>query len=422
MTDQPAPSQDQQAPGYIIWFLIAVMMLNSMGIGLIMPVMPELLGELTDLPVNSLALWGGLLTLTYAGMQFLMSPTLGNLSDRFGRRPVLLISLALYSFDQLLMALAPTLAFLFIARFLSGASAATFATANAVIADTTPRDKRAAKFGMLGAAFGLGFVFGPLIGGLLAELGPRAPFYAASACTAVAFMIGFFLLPETLKAEDRRPFEWSRANPMGTLRHIRKMPSVSWFLVAYFCYQFGHLVYPSVFAYWAIERFDWSSSQIGFALFVVGIGFAIVQGGLIRVFLKHFGEAKTAFIGFTFNGITLLLMLLVVDGWQIYLVILMASLGAVATPALSGMMTRQVSEDAQGELQGATAALSGISMMLLPVTLPVIFYFFTSDAAPFYMPGAPFAVAGAVMLFALVPLSLGIARMRKAAMKDDTAG
>ncbi len=395
-------------------FVALIMVLNATGIGLILPIMPDLLQQIApSLNDARAATWGAGLSFTYAAMQFLMSPTLGNISDRFGRRPVLLVSIFMLAFDQLLMALAPSMILLFIARMLAGGSAATYATANAVIADISTPDERAKRFGLLGASFGMGFVLGPLIGGFLGELGPRAPFFASCALMIAAGVFGAIMLPETLAKENRRPFDWRRANPLGTLNQVRKLPSVSWFLVAFFFFQMGHFVYPAIWSYFASERYGWESRQIGLSLFLVGIGFAIVQGGLIRKLLPILGEAKTAILGFAINATILVLMGLSVAGWQAYVLMPLAALGAMATPALNGMMSRLISADAQGELQGATAGITAVTMMILPPSMGWIFFYFTDEAARLvYFPGAPFVVAGGLMALAIWPLMLGIRRMR----------
>ncbi len=407
----PAPARSHRT---ILLFVALIMVLNATGIGLILPIMPDLLQEIMPgLNEARAATWGAGLSFTYAAMQFLMSPTLGNISDRFGRRPVLLLSLFMLAFDQLLMALAPSMALLFLARMVAGGSAATYATANAVVADISEPDQRAARFGLLGASFGMGFVLGPLIGGFLGELGPRAPFYASFILMVAAGTFGAIMLPETLAKDKRRPFEWRRANPLGTLAQVRKLPSISWFLVAFFFFQMAHFVYPAIWAYFAAERYGWASAQIGLSLFGVGLGFAVVQGGLIRKLLPILGEAKTALLGFAINATILVLVGLSTQGWQAYILLPLAALGAIATPALNGMMSRLIDAKSQGELQGATAGVTAITMMILPPSMGWIFFFFTDPAARIaYFPGAPFVVAGALMAIAIWPLMLGIKRMR----------
>ncbi|MEM1398472.1 MAG: TCR/Tet family MFS transporter, partial [Pseudomonadota bacterium] len=312
------------------FFILIVVCLDSVGIGLIMPVMPALITELTDQPVSDAARWGGFLMFLYALMQFSFGPTLGNLSDRFGRRPVLLVSVFMLAIDYLIMALAPTLALLVVGRLLSGIAAATHSTANAVMADISTPEKRAQNFGLVGAAFGVGFIIGPLIGGLLGEFGPRAPFYAAAAISFANFLYGLFILPETLTEKNRRPFEWSRANPIGTAKQIGNFPSVVWFVVVYFFMQMAFFTYPSTWSYFTIESFGWTSARVGLSLAAVGIGFALVQGWLIRPILARLGEANTAILGLTASGIALTGFALSPNEWLLWSFVPICSLGIIA--------------------------------------------------------------------------------------------
>ncbi|MFC6655030.1 MFS transporter [Roseibium salinum] len=254
-------------------FILVTLIINSMGIGLMMPVMPSLLTELTSLPVSDAARWGGALSVVYALMQFAFGPTLGNLSDRFGRRPVLLVSMFTLAVDYLIMALSWHLAVLFVGRILSGVAGATFSAASAYIADVSSKADRAKNFGLVGAGFGFGFVLGPMIGGFLGEFGPRAPFCAAAALSFINFLFGYFMLPETLKDENRRGFAWKRANPFGALKQIGAYPEVRTLLLAVFLFDIAHYVYPAVWSYYAEEVFAWSPGDIGLSLAFVGLGF-----------------------------------------------------------------------------------------------------------------------------------------------------
>ncbi|MEM1160922.1 MAG: MFS transporter, partial [Pseudomonadota bacterium] len=256
-------------------FVFVTIALDAMGIGIIIPIMPDLMQELSGEDIGNAALWGGYLAFSYAIMQFLFGPTIGNLSDRYGRRPVLLISLFMLGVDYVVMALAPNLVILFIGRVLSGIAGATHSTATAYIADVTPKEKRAAAFGLVGAGFGVGFVFGPAIGGVIGEFGTRAPFVAAAALAFLNFAYGYFLIPESLPPEKRRNFELHRANPMGALYQMRRVPMVGWFVVAMFLYALSHYVYPAVWSYYTKEKFGWANWEIGVSLAAVGIGFAL---------------------------------------------------------------------------------------------------------------------------------------------------
>ena len=392
-------------------FVFITVMLNSIGIGLIMPVMPELLIDLIgDADVGAAAAWGGWLTLTFALMQFVMSPVLGNASDAWGRRPVMLISLFCLGIDYLLTAIAPTLALLFVARILAGASAATFSTANAFIADVTPPAKRAQNFGLTGAAFGVGFVLGPAAGGLLGEIGPRAPFYAAAALTFANFIFGLVALPESLKPENRRPFSLARANPLGAARRMLAYPAIALMMGALFLYSVAHYVYPVVWSYFTKAKFGWSPADIGVYLALVGVGFAVVQGLLIRRVIPRLGEAKTAVAALILDVATHIAIAVVWADWLLYAMIPVASLSALVTPAIQGLMSNAAADDQQGELQGAVAALTSLSFVVAPVLMTQLFFAFTTGVEGPGYPGAPFIAAACFSTLAILPLVAGLRR------------
>lgn len=288
------------------FFVFVTVAIDAMGIGIIMPVMPDLLRELAQLDISGAALWGGYLAFAYALMQFVFSPLVGALSDRFGRRPVLLVSLAALAVDYVIMALAPTLWLLFVGRLLAGIAGATYSTATAYIDDVTPRAQRSAAFGLVGAGFGVGFVLGPALGGLMGELGTRAPFWAAAAVAAANFCYGWLVVPESLAPEKRRAFDWRRAHPFGALRQAARVPAVKWMLIAFFLYSLSHHVYPAVWAYYTKEKFAWSNAEVGISLAAVGLGFAIVQGVLMRPILRVLGEVGAVFAGLALNVIGML--------------------------------------------------------------------------------------------------------------------
>ena len=389
-------------------FVFMTVTLDSVGIGIIMPVMPDLMQELSGLSVGGAAIWGGYLAFSYALAQFLFSPTLGNLSDRFGRRPVLLISLLTMAIDYLIMALAPTLWVLFLGRVLAGVSGATYSTANAYIADVTPKDKRAGAFGLLGAAFGVGFILGPAIGGLMGEFGTRAPFYAAAAVAALNFAFGWWVFPESLPLEKRRGFEWRRANPLGAFRQLRQVPMVAWLVAAYFLFGLSHHVYPSVWSYFTTAKFDWTEAEIGLSLAAVGLCFAVVQGGLIKPILKRLGEIRTAVMGIVLSAIGMLAFAVATEPWMIYALIPLTAVGAVATPALTGLMANRVPDDAQGELQGVLGSCSAVVVILSPLAMTQLFGAFTREDAGIYFPGAPFVAGAFLMALVLVPFWIGV--------------
>ncbi|MGE4611424.1 MAG: TCR/Tet family MFS transporter [Paracoccaceae bacterium] len=385
-------------------FIIVTMMLNSIGIGLILPVMPDLITELTGGSISSAALWGGVLATTYAVMQFFMGPTLGNLSDRFGRRPVLLVSLVAMGLDYILLVFAGTIWWLFAGRLIAGVASATFSTASAYIADISAPEKRAANFGLIGAAFGVGFIIGPAIGGFLGEIGPRVPFMAAAAVALANATLGYFILPETLHQSKRRSFDWTRANPVGALISIRKIPHLSGLVVVFLIFTISHQVYPAVWSYYTIERFDFSPKMIGASLATFGFFMAIVQGGLIRVVIPRLGEMRAAQWGMGMNFVVFIIVAFLSEGWMLFILMPFMTLGAIAGPALQGIMSKLVDDNAQGELQGIFASVTGIALILSPITMTSIFRYYTSTDAPYYLPGAPFLASSVLEISAMVLL------------------
>ena len=394
-------------------FVFVTVLIDAMGIGIILPVMPDLIRELTDLTLGGAALWGGYLSFIYALMQFAAGPTLGNLSDRFGRRPVLLLSLFALAVDYLIMGFAPALWLLFVGRALAGIAGATYATANAFIADISPPHQRAQNFGLLGAGFGVGLVAGPLIGGLAGELGTRAPFFAAAALTFANLAYGALVLPESLAPESRRRFDWRRANPLGAARQIAAMPAVAWLFLAMFLFDLAHHVYPAIWSFYAKEAFAWSNAEVGLSLAFVGVCFAVTQGWLIRFILPRLGEAGTAFWGLVVSIAGLVCFGVITQGWMVYVLIFLTALGAVVTPAMTGLMSSRVPGNAQGELQGALASVLGVALIISPVMMTQTFGYFTGATAPIYLPGAPFLGAAALMALALVPFSMGVRRISR---------
>ncbi|MEL6794946.1 MAG: TCR/Tet family MFS transporter, partial [Pseudomonadota bacterium] len=350
---------------------------------------------------------GGWVTASYALAQFFFSPVLGNLSDAYGRRPVLLGSLAMMVVDYAVMALTDTLTLFFIARIMAGASSATFSTANAYIADISPPEKRAANFGLTGAAFGLGFVLGPAIGGIVGEFGPRMPFIAAAVLTAANLVFGYFVLPESLKPEKRRALDWKRSNSIGAALQMRKHPAVAWMLLAMFIYNLAHYVWPVIWSYFAKERFGWTPFDIGLSLAAVGLSWAFVQGYLIRVILKRLGEMRTALLGFGFDVLTLTAIAFATQGWMVYALAPFTALSALVTPALQGLMSNRIPDDAQGELQGAVAAISSISFVITPPIMAGLFLMFTAPATSVYFPGAPFLAAAVCSALSVLPFMIG---------------
>lgn len=378
-------------------FILITVVLDSMGIGLIMPVMPDLIREVHGGSLANAALWGGVLSTAFAVMQFLFSPVLGSLSDSFGRRPVLLVSLFVMALDYLVMAVAGSIWLLLAGRILGGITAATHATASAYMADiSAPRDK-ARNFGLIGAGFGVGFVLGPLIGGLLGELGSRAPFHAAAALSALNFVFGLLVLRETVTDRIRRPFSWKQASPLAAFRQMAALPGIGRLLAVYFLYSVAFYVYPSIWAYFTVERFDWTPQMIGLSLGLYGIMTAIVQGGLIRVILGRLGDRHTVIWSHLFDMAAFVMLATITSGTLALILTPISAMGSVLTPALQGILSRAVGDDRQGTLQGVLASLSALSMIVSPLLMTSVFAGFTGVAAPVYLPGAPFLVSMALM-------------------------
>ncbi len=397
-----------------ITFVLLTVLIDSIGYAFIMPVLPDLLQEIGQASLGEAALWGGLMSTTFAVMQFLFSPTLGNLSDRFGRRPILLISLAVLTLDYLVMGLANTLWILLLARLVGGMASATNSTASAYISDISPPEKKAQNFGMIGAAFGVGFVIGPALGGYLAEFGTRVPFYAAAALAGGNFILGYFALPETVTDEIRREFSWKRANPFGAVQQIRKLAGLSRMLWVYFLHSIAFFVYPAVWAYFARERFGWSALEVGTSLMAFGLAMFVVQGFLIRWIVPKIGEHRTVIVGLTTNLVIFSLYTVVTLDWLVYALLPISALGMLANPAIQGIMARMVGEDEQGELQGIFSSVGAIALILSPLLMTQSFWAFTREDAAVYFPGAPFAVAA---LLTAVELWVFLGRKRLGALR-----
>jgi MFS transporter, DHA1 family, tetracycline resistance protein len=383
-------------------FLFMTVMLDAMGIGLVMPVMPDLLLDLGSTDLSTAAMWGGVLAATFSVMQFVCGPTVGSMSDRFGRRPVLLTSLLAMGGGYLVMGFAQSLWVMLIARIGAGIASATQSTANAYMADISEPGKKAQNFGLIGAAFGIGFVFGPVLGGLLSELGPRAPFFTAATLSVANAIFGFFVLSETVTDAIRRPFQWARANPFGALKHVGRLPGVKRLLFVYFFYQIAFFVYPAVWAYFSQEKFGWDATMVGISLGVFGLTMAIVQGGLIRFVIPRFGEHWTVIMGYSITIIAFLVYATAQEGWIVFALAPLTSLGIIAGPALQGIMSRSARDDQQGELQGVLTSVGALGAIISPLLMTNVFSYFTGSHAPVYFPGAPFVLSMILVMTSLV--------------------
>jgi DHA1 family tetracycline resistance protein-like MFS transporter len=386
-------------------FILVTVTLDAIGIGLIFPVMPGLLEQVTGGSLAQAAIWGGALSASFAVMQFLFGPIIGSLSDRFGRRPVLLISVGVMAITYLVMAMAQTIWLLLIARVVSGITAATNATAAAYVADITPPDQRGARFGLIGACFGVGFVLGPLIGGLLAIIDLRAPFYAAAALACANLVFGALILPETVTDATRRPFSLARANPLGALWAVTRLPQLRLPLLVFLILGIAMNVYPAVWAFFGQARFGWSTTMVGISLAVYGICFAAGQALLVGPLIRRFGEQRAAFLGMWVDVITLAALGLVTSGALALLITPVTALGGVVTPALQALISRDVAPDAQGEVQGVLASLNAIAMITAPLIMTSTFAAFTAPGAPVFSPGAPFLLAALLMLVCVTLMS-----------------
>ena len=391
-----------RAPGgHAVAFVAITVLIDTIGLGLIMPVMPTLLMELTGSTVSRAAIYGGWLTFLYAVMQFLFAPILGNLSDRFGRRPVLLAAVGALGVDYLILGFAPNLGWLFLGRAIAGMAGASFTPAYAYIADITPPERRAQNFGIVAAAFGMGFVLGPALGGLLGGLGPRAPFFAAAILSLVNFAYGFFVLAESLPPERRRPFLWRRANPLGTLLQMRKQPVVLGILGALFLWMVGHQVMPSTWAFYATFRFGWSERMIGASLALVGLVMATSQATLLRVLVPRLGERRSALIGIAIAAVGYLGYATATASWMMFAWMGTWFFGAIVMPSTNALMSHRVAPDAQGELQGAVASLYSLSSIVGPPLMTQLFGRFSAPDAPIHVPGAAFIASTVLATAAL---------------------
>lgn len=386
-------------------FVFVTILIDVIGIGIIIPVIPDLIKELTGEGLSEAAQYNGWLTFAYAFMQFLFSPVLGALSDKYGRRPILLLSLLGLGFDYIFSAFAPTIGWLFIGRILAGISGASFTTATAYIADVSTPQKRAENFGLVGVAFGVGFIIGPVIGGIAGNWGPRVPFMVAAGFTLLNVLFGYFFVSESLPKEDRRAFEWKRANPIGSLLHLKKYPIVAglvWSMTL--LYLASHAV-QSNWAFFTEYKFQWSNEMVGYSLGFAGLVVAIVQGGLIRWIIPKTGQKWAVYIGLTLEAVSMLLFAFADQGWMMFAIVMLYALGGIAGPAIQAITSAQVPATEQGELQGALTSLMSVTTIIGPLVMNNLFSYFTGKDAPIELPGIPF-LAGAVMIAVSVYLSV----------------
>ena len=384
-------------------FIFITMLIDVIGFGLIIPVLPRLLEELTGGGLSTAARWGGILMFTYAAMQFLFSPIIGGLSDRYGRRPVILASLFAFSIDFVIQGFAPSLWWFFVGRVLAGITGASFTSGMAYIADVSPPEKRAQNFGLVGAAFGMGFIIGPLLGGVVSYYyGIRAPFFAAAGLAMLNWLYGYFILPESLAPENRRPFDWKRANPIGSLLSLRRYPIILSLVASLICiYVAGH-ANQSTWTYITMMKFNWDERWVGYSLAFVGLMTGIVQGGLTRILIPKLGQRNSVFIGLGLYAVGFLLFAFATQGWMMFAFMIPFSLGGIAGPSLQGIISGQVPDNEQGELQGALTSLISLTSIIGPLLMTYLFAYFTAPASSVQFPGAPFLMGAVLSLLSML--------------------
>lgn len=393
-----------------IGFIFVTLLIDVIGLGIIIPVMPKLINELTGDSISEAARDGGWLLVTYSLVQFLFAPLIGGISDRFGRRPVLLASLFGFGVDYLFLAFAPTLAWLYIGRVVAGIMGASFTTGAAYIADVSTPEKRAQNFGLIGAAFGLGFIIGPVMGGLLGQFGSRVPFMAAAGLSFVNWLYGYFILPESLKPEHRRKFEWKRANPLGAFINLTRYPVIFGLIGALTLVYLAMHAVQSNWSFYVIEKFGWGEAQIGYSLGAIGLMSAIVQGYLIRLIIPKLGQKRGVYIGLLLYALGFTLFAFAAKGWMMYVFMIPYMLGGIAGPSLQGIISTQVSSSEQGEVQGALTSLQSLTSIFGPLIMSNLFATFTASSAPAYFPGAPMLLAA---LFTLIGALTARASLKK---------
>lgn len=381
-----------------IGFIFITMLIDITGWGIIIPVIPKLIKELIHGDISQAAKYGGWLTFAYAFTQFIFAPIIGNLSDKFGRRPVILISLFAFSLDYLLLAFAPTITWIFIGRIIAGLTGASITTASAYIADVSTPENRAKNFGMIGAAFGLGFIIGPVIGGVLGQYGSRIPFYAAAILCLLNFLYGYFILPESLAIENRRAFDIKKANPVGAFINLKKYPSIIGLVFAAFLVYVGSTAVQGNWSYYTMYKFQWDEKMVGISLGAIGLFVGIVQGGLVRFINPKLGNQKSIYLGMGLYAIGMFLFAFATQSWMMFVFLIPYCLGGIAGPAMQALIAKQVPANEQGAIQGTMASVMSASMIVGPPMMSTVFYYFTHSDAPFKFAGAPFILGGILML------------------------
>ena len=394
-----------------LFFIFITILVDVIGIGIILPIIPEFIMELTGEGNHMAVIYGMWLTTAFAGMQFFFSPVMGEISDQFGRKPILLLSLLGLSIDYLIHAWAPTITWLFIGRFLAGITGASFTVASAYIADISTLEEKAKNFGLIGAAFGLGFIIGPGIGGYFGDIDIRLPFYVAAGLTFANFLFGWLVVPESLSKENRRPMNFLKMVPGVSLVALRNYKGVLLLIAAFFLANLAGQVLPTVWSYFTIERFDWSPKEIGLSLVAVGLLVAFVQGFLVGKAIGWFGKQKVVTFGFLLWTFGMLLFSQASEPWMLYAFLIPYALGGVAGPTVQGIISNQVSVKEQGILQGSITSLVSVTAILGQLIFAPVFYFFVRPEAEIYFPGASFALAAALLLIAFILAKIAMNRI-----------
>ena len=400
-------------------FIFITVLIDVIGLGIIIPVLPKLLELLTGQGLSRVSQYAGWLSFAYAGAQFLCAPVVGGLSDRLGRRPVLLAALLGLGLDYVFLSFAPTLAWLFVGRVLAGITGASFTTAAAYIADVSTPEKRAQNFGLIGAAFGVGFIIGPALGGIFATWGPRVPFMVAAGLSLCNFLYGFFILPESLPAARRRPFAWSRANPVASLLRLGRYPVILGLVASLVLIYLAGSAPQSVWTFYTIYKFGWGPKLVGYSLGAIGLFTALVQGGLVRVAIPRLGAPRAIVVGLLCYATGFVLFAFASRGWMMFAFLAPYCLGGIAGPALQGTISAQVPPTEQGELQGALTSLISLTGVVGPLLMTYLFAYFTGPGAPVQFPGAPFAL-GAVLT--LASAALAARTLRRTRLAGPVAG
>lgn len=395
---EAANSPVASAGGHALAFIFVTLFIDTIGLGIVIPVLPKLIQELTGKGLDEAALYGGALAFSYSVTQFLFGPIMGNLSDHFGRRPVLFASLFAFGVDYLVMGFATTLGWLLLGRVIAGIAGASYTTGMAFIADMSPPLKRAQNFGLVGMAFGVGFIIGPALGGLLGSFGPRVPFFVSAGLALLNLLYGFFVLPESLPPERRRAFSWRRATILGTLASMRAYPAVLALLCAVAIWALAHQALQNIWSYYTMLKFGWDELAVGVSLGAVGLVIAVAQGGLTRVLIPRWGEHSAATVGMLCVAVAYVVFATAQRGWVMYAGTLVYALGGLVMPSLQAIMSRAAPPNAQGALQGAVASTVGLAAIIGPPLMTGIFSVFSRPGARVYFPGAPFLCAALLTL------------------------